>query len=303
MMNNTGRSPVSMHTKADVLYIGYPKAASVFVTRFLESHSEATIDEYCLSELLLAHSVGDSPALREKPHPNKVHISKDENVAESVCWIGGRKSWERYLYVPGAWDKVKNDIVVDPGEAALRLHKVHPRAKVLLLIREQADWLQSAYKYAISQLPAAQRSFADYCATPSGIVLLGAGHFDQTICAYIDVFGSQRVRVLRFEDIVGAPNRFAAELCAFIGISERPIPQRRENETHAQMAKIQRLFPIIERLPRSVKDSLKPHAARLLPGRRAAILSSRDIRILRNMYAASNQRTEKLISQLPAVAR
>ncbi|MFZ3338875.1 MAG: sulfotransferase [Xanthobacteraceae bacterium] len=291
------------HTRADVLHIGYPKSASTFVGQFLKNHSEVTTDHNCLAELLLPHPTSDPCIIAEKPNPDKIHISRDESIAESVCVIGELRTWQRYLYVPNAWDRVKSDIVVDPFETAARLHKVHPSARVLMLIREQVDWLQSAYKFVISQLPANQRSFSDYCTTPSGIVFLKAGHFDQTIGAYVDIFGSQRVRVLRFEDIVTAPSRFAAELCAFVGISERSIPQSRANETHALMTKIQRLLPIVERLPRGVKDAVKPHAMRLLPGARASILSSRDARLLRSMYVASNQRTEKLIAQLPGSRR
>jgi hypothetical protein len=213
--------------------------------------------------------------------------------------IGELESWQRYKYRPGAWDRVRNDVCLDPTEAALRLYKIHSDAKVLLVIREQADWLQSAYKYAISQLPARERSFTDFCTTPTGVAFLKAGHFDQTISAYVSVFGRDRVCVLRFEDISEAPRRFMAKLCAFIGISEQPLPRGRENETHAQIARIQRLFPFIESLPRGVKDALKPHAMRLIPGARGSILSSRDVRMLRGIYAASNQRTERLIRQLP----
>jgi hypothetical protein len=288
------RLAVTSHTRADVLHIGYPKAASTFIVRFLENHPEITVDQFKLSDLLHPGDI----ALGEKPCADKVHVSKDENVAESVCVIGEAKNWHKYLYAPGAWDRVKNDVVVDPGETASRLHKMHQDAKILIVIREQADWLQSVYKFVISQLPWNYRSFAGYCTTPSGIVLLQAGHFDQTIGAYVDFFGSNRVRVLRFEDIVRAPKRFTAELCGFIGVSERPIPQRRENETHTQIARIQRFFPVIEQLPRSVKNSLKPYAMRLIPGARGAILSSRDLRMLHSIYAASNQRTERLIRQL-----
>jgi hypothetical protein len=291
---------MTTHTRADVLHIGYPKAASTFLVGFLQSHPQITVDQFQLSDLL--QPTAGALAIRQKPYADKVHVSKDENVAESVCVVGDLKNWQRYLYEPGAWDRVKNDIVVDPAEAALRLHKVHPEAKVLIVIREQTDWMQSVYKFVMSQLPWNRRSFTDYCTTPSGIVLLQAGHFDQTIRAYIDIFHSNRVRVLRFEDIISSPKRFTADLFGFIGVSDRPIPPRRENETHAQVARIQRFFPFIEALPRGVKDTLKPHAMRLIPGARRAILSSRDIRMLCSIYAATNQRTDKLIRQLSRAA-
>jgi hypothetical protein len=288
--------PIVTHTRADVLHIGYPKAASTFIVRFLENHPEVTVDQFKLSELL--RPVAGGLAISNKPCADKIHVSKDENVAESVCVTGDVKNWKKYLYVPGAWDRVKHDVVIDPSEAASRLHKVHSHAKIVLVIREQSDWLQSVYKFVMSQLPWNRRSFADYCSTPSGIVLLQAGHFDQTIRAYVDLFGSNRVRVLRYEDILNHPKRFTAELCKFVGVSERPLPQRRENETHAQIARIQRFLPFIEQLPHGAKDILKPYAMRLLPGARGTILPSRDIRLLRSIYAAGNQRTERLVRQL-----
>jgi hypothetical protein len=295
-MTDTEPSPVIAHARADVLHIGYPKAASTFLVRYLENHPDVTVDQFKLSDLLQVHD--RRIAVSEKPCSDKVHVSKDENVAESICVVGEWKNWHRYLYVPGRWDSVKNDVVIDPAEAARRLQKVHHDAKILIVIREQTDWLQSVYKFVMSQLPWNRRSFSDYCTTPSGIVLLQAGHFDQTIRAYVDVFGAPRVRVLRFEEIARSPKRFAAELCNFLGVSELPLPRRRENESHAQVARIQRFFPFIERLPHGVKDALKPHAMRLIPGARGSILSSHDIRMLRAIYAASNERTEKLIRQL-----
>ncbi len=305
-MQYTGPIPA---TNADVIYIGYPKAASTFVRRFLENHPEVTTDHDLLTPLLFASSIAGASAataIAEKPCSDKIHVSIDEKVTESVCVIGedaiGEEKWNCYRFVPDAWDKVKDDIVLDPVVSALRLQKFHPRARVLLLIREQVDWLHSAYKHYMRHLPGAQRTFADFCATPQGIACLQAGHFDQTIRAYIDVFGDDHVHVLRFEDILGAPKRFATELCAFIGISEKPIPQGRENEANAQVARLRRRFPIIDQLPSEIKAVLKPFAARL-PGRRGVLLSSREIRILRSLYATSNQRTGKLLSKLSPVAR
>lgn len=296
VMNDIVPSPVT--TNAHVLYIGYPKAASVFVGKYLENHPEVTIDHHQLALLLISRSPGDFSPDVGKPCHGKIHVSRDEGFAESLCVTGDLENWHRHKYVPGAWDRVKGDIHVDPGEASSRLHKAHPDSKVLIVIREQTDWLNSIYKYSINELPAADRSFADYCATPYGSVLLQAGYFDRTIRAYMDTFGSSRVCVLRYEDIIEAPERFVAKLCAFVGISERPLPRRRENDSHAQIARLLRLFPSIGRLPRKAKDAIKPHAARLLPGARGVLLSSRDIRMLRSIYAVSNQHTEKLIDQL-----
>jgi len=294
-MNDAVLTPIV--TNADVVYSGYPKAASVFLGKFLENHPEVTIDHHGIVPLLLQSNSTSFP-IAAKPCHDKVHVSRDEGFAESLCVIGDLSKWHRYKYIPGAWDVVKDDILVDPDEAARRLHRAHPQAKVLIVLREQTDWLNSIYKYSINELPAAQRSFADYCATPYGTVLLQAGHFDKTITAYLDIFGSNRICVLRYDDLVNAPGRFTARLCAFIGIAEQPLPPRRENESHAQIARLLRLFPIVGRLPRSAKDAIKPRAARLLPGARGMLLSSRELRLLRSVYVLSNQRTEKLIERL-----
>jgi hypothetical protein len=291
----------SAHVQADVIYIGYPKAASTFVGRFLESHPQVTTDRDLLSPLLHGSSIADpGTAMAEKPWPNKIHVSIDEMVALSVC-LADEETWKSWRLIPGAWDKVKDDVLLDPATAASRLKKNHSRAKVLLLIREQSDWLHSAYKHFLRHLPTTQRTFADFCATPQGIAMLQAGYFDQTIGTYIDVFGSERVRTLRYEDILDAPKQFTARLCAFLGVSERPIPQRRENETNVQVARIRRRFPIIDQLPAGIKAALKPFAARF-PGRRGLLLSSGEVRILRSLYASSNQRTDKLLSQLSGVS-
>ena len=294
---HSGAISASVH--ADVIYIGYPKAASTYIGRFLESHPEVTTDHDLLTPVLSAPANVTATAITEKPCPKKIHVSIDEMVALSVCGIAQEK-WESHRLIPNAWDHVKEEVALDPAVAASRLQKVHSSARVLLLIREQIDWLHSAYKHYIRHLPSRHRRFADFCATPQGIACLQAGHFDQLIGAYVDVYGSSRVRALRFEDIVRAPKRFSAELCAFAGISERPIPQRRENESNAHVARFRKHFPMIDCFPVNLKNILKPVAARL-PGGRGVILSSREISMLRSIYAASNQRTEKLIAQLSTV--
>lgn len=287
-------------TNADVLYIGYPKAASVFVGKFLQDHPDVTTDHNRIAPVLRLD--WSDCVLAGKPIPSKVHVCRDESVAESICIVGNLRIWQRYKYVRDAWDEIKSAICIDPAEAARRLHKVHPQAKVLMVIREQANWLNSVYKYSINQLPAGQRSFADYCATPYGKVMLDAGNYDRTISAYVDAFGGDRVCVLKYEDIVNASEFFATRLCSFIGISQRPLPAQRENESHAQVARLLRWFPALGQLPGNLKYALKSRAIRLMPGGRGTLLSSREVSLVRSFYALSNERTDMLLAQLFATA-
>ena len=228
--------------------------------------------------------------------------AKTKTLPNLVCVVGEWKNWHRYLYVPGGWDSVKNDVVIDPAEAASSPSQSASDAKVLIVIREQTDWLQSVYKFVMSQLPWNRRSFTDYCTTPSGIVLLQAGHFDQTIRAYVDVFGSHaRSACCVLKRSPGARSGLRPNSAIFSAYRNGRSHDGVKMKRHAQIARIQRFFPFIEQLPRGVKNALKPHAMRLIPGARGSILSSRDIRMLRGIYAASNQRTEKLIRQLSIV--
>src|SRR5262249_10959327 len=133
-------------TKADVLHIGYPKAASTYLGVFLDAHPQVTTDHNCIIPLLRARQLAHMPRATAKPSASKIHVSRDENVAESVCVVGDLNNWQCYKYVPDAWPRVKNDVCLDPTEAALRLQRVYSHAKIVLLIREQAEWIQSAYK-------------------------------------------------------------------------------------------------------------------------------------------------------------
>lgn len=286
------------HPKADFIYIGYPKAASTFVGRFLNQHPQVSTDRLLLYPLYAPSIAEVSLASSEKPDAGKVHISINEKVAESICVVGDQNAWDTYKFVPHALDKLKNDILIDPHEAARRLKFSYPSARVLMMIREQVDWLHSSYKFFMPRLPAKQRSFADFCATPRGIAYLEAGYFDRTIEAYAEAFGPDRIMVSRFEDINKAPQRFMSQLCAYLGISEQPLPNSRANEgSSAQVSRIRRSAPFIDQLPASIRTIGKALLS-VLPISNDMLLSDSEIAALRQKYETSNERTEKLIAQL-----
>ena len=284
--------------KADFVYIGYPKAASTFVGRFFSQHPQVSTDRMLLHPLYAPSMADVSPASAEKPDPTKVHVSINEKVAESICVVGNRDTWNTYKFIPNASDKLTGDILLDPTEAARRVKQAYPSARVLMMLREQVDWLHSSYKFFMPRMPARQRSFADFCATPRGVAYLAAGHYDRTIEAYVATFGADRVMVLRFEDIRRAPQRLMTQLCTYLGIAEQPLPESPANEgSSAQVSRIRRLAPVIDSLPAGVRTAGKALLS-LLPVSNAIMLSESEIGMLRNKYAESNEKTEKLIAGL-----
>jgi hypothetical protein len=147
-------------------------------------------------------------------------------------------------------------------------------------------------------LPARQRSFADFCATPRGITYLAAGHYDRTIEAYVDTFGADNIIVLRFEDIRRAPQRLMTQLCSYLGIGERPLPTNPANEgSSAKVSRVRHALPIIDSLPQGVRAVGKTLLA-LLPVSNAMMISEPEAAALRRKYADSNARTEALLSRL-----
>jgi Sulfotransferase family len=294
---------MTAHVSADVLYVGYPKAGSTFIYRFFDSHPEVTIDRHKLRPLVYARLANEKTNTIEKLDSSKVHVSLDEQITESPYLIAEREIWKKYCFIPNAWDQVKHYLSMSPHELPACLRELYPSSKVLMVIREQSDWLHSIYKYSMLHLPAGQRKFSEYLSTPHGIASLEAGHFDQTIEAYVDAFGSSRVGVLRFEDIINAPEHFSKSLCGYLGIPIRRLPEAAENQSLVQIAKLRKLLPAVDRLPLRIKKNITPAVKALasrLPVGRKTMLSDDEIRMLRSFYKMSNERTDKLLSRLSA---
>jgi hypothetical protein len=277
--------------KPDVLYIGYPKAASTFLRRYFATHPGVSSDEQMMAQILYQRDY--SPILQPKPS-GKVHISCDESVAESVCVVGSILPWAENLYHPGEFNKVKFDVIFSSFEAAKRLKAIFPGAKVLMVIRDQISWFESVYKYIISSLPITQRNFEDYLYTPQGLALLEAGYYDATILAYYHEFGKENVCVLRYEDL--NTELFQRQLCGFVGIEFVPFPPQRVNTGHANLARLHRTLPFISKLPWELKQLLHPLKP-FIPGRKGSLLTKEQVLQIREKYAISNTRTKKLLGE------
>lgn len=202
------------------------------------------------------------------------------------------------MFTPGAWDRVVSDIRFDPEEMARRVGIQYPDARILVVIRDQADWLGSAYRYFLPRLPERQRSFEDFCLTPRGHIYREAAHYDRTIHAYGERFGLSNLCVLRFELLRMSPETFLARTSEFLGVDLVTLPSGVVNPSSSPaVSRIRRRLPYLDRLPGPVKKLLR-RAADAVPTMNSPILSA-DVRAsIAASYAESNRRTEDLLVQI-----
>jgi len=274
--------------RADVLYIGYPRAASTFLSNYFRAHPQINHDDQMIADILYHPNL--QPEMVDKPD-DKVYISSDESIAESVCITGRTDVWGKHLYNPGAFNLVRYDLIIDPKEAARRMKKWHPKAKILMVIREQVDWFSSLYKYTLSQLPPGQRTFHDYWITPQAIAMRLAAHHDIVIKAWRAQFDD--VLVLRCENLM-QPGTLD-HLAKWLGVEPIPFVIKRANESNATLSKLHRRLPFLSAMPLGIKSALRP-LAMMLPNKRGSLLSAKEEQMIREIYRASNMRTAPLLA-------
>jgi len=162
-MTETKRLPVVVH-------IGYPKAASTFLQGFFESHDE--VDFYHVNLKALGPNGSGCEDFGSAAHnrTSKVRLISNEKIAEAIIVTGEVRIWNKNRFTPGAWKTVEPHIRFDQAETARRVKSGFGADKIIIVLREQSSWLNSAYKFFLPRLPRNRRSFKDFLQTPRGIL-------------------------------------------------------------------------------------------------------------------------------------
>lgn len=287
-----------MSERPSIVHVGYPKAASTFLQDYVASHPEVAYTMVTMDPLHdPSFAAMPSPAGRNSSDGRVTFIS-NEKLAESIVVVGDSLVWHRNKFTPGSWDVVAPHVRLDPLEAAQRVKTSFGVNKALIVVREQVEWLLSAYKYFLPRLPAGRNSFADFCDTPRGRVYLKAGHVDETIAAYRQVFGDGNLCILDTNHLKSDPNSFASALCRFMGVGVRPLPEGRANVGASNLnTLVRRRFPVVDRLP----NGLKRFGGTVLKGivrKELAMFSQREIEDIRSRYAESNRLARQMLQDL-----
>lgn len=122
--------------------------------------------------------------------------------------------------------------LVDPYAVLRNLKSVFPSAKVLIVIRRQADYLASLYSFRVAVRGLEHRSFSAFLKEELRAGLAAALRYDELISAYAKAFGSENVLVLPLEMLVDEPKEFVGRIEEFMGVRAGDVKgMSRSNES------------------------------------------------------------------------
>lgn len=259
------------------IHIGFPKTASTWLQDFFSSHPEICFvlkpkffqrDDYFKKGKEFYLSLFQS----ERGH--KITGEGDETYS-----VGGHSSFDGI---------------------AQRIHQTLPEAKIIIVIRNQVDWLSSLYKHKVRK--GRPWSFKKFLNSSSGKEYISAGFYSTTLELYFKLFGRENVLVLFYEELENNPSEFLNKISNFLGISKfdySRADKRIKVSLTNRGAKIKQKINYINRIGfchKYLKRFIMYIDRKLLMRLKDVELISREEKLaIRNLYAEDNKKLIKLV--------
>lgn len=206
----------------DTVYIGQQKTGSTFLRSYFSQNSGISWTRHATMFQL-------------DPFVPKQYLARFENEKDCDCLVdmyeglsagyhfGEATQWDAAIALNP--DQVLNGKIMIPGqrETAERIHAALPDARILVTLRNQADWLRSNYLHYMLGLPSNRRQFSDFLQTREGKLLLAAGAYDHLLNCYRELFGPEKVHVILLEELAADEPKVLQDLCKFLGVDYAPF--------------------------------------------------------------------------------
>ena len=225
-------------------------------------------------------------------------------------WV---RSLEEYLelFVPAGSKKVIGEasiLYLYSQEAAERMAKFNPDAKILIFVRSPERFIPSYHQQLLYNCDEDETDLArawemsgrrtgdtlpDGCRDPRLLDYKSIGKFGEQAARYLDCFGEGRVRIVRFEEWTANPHRTYMSLLRFLGLGDDGQTEfPRINAAHDHRSQLvarltQRPPPFATRISRAV---------RTLPG----LSGLQPARLLRKLNRVEGYRRGQLSPDLRA---
>lgn len=187
------------------MHVGFPKTGTTTLQRYLFSRLQGI--EYWGKEV----ESTQFDAL------NDFIFENDEGVLNTNLL-----SQEKDTLLISNEDYTHPKVATSLFSVATDLGKLYPDAKIIIVIRNQLDFVKSWFNAGFEH---SSVSFSEFIANFSDSILYksGALNYDEIVYKYQEVFGVQSVKVIPFELLKFDPNVFYAEISETIGLDKDEV--------------------------------------------------------------------------------
>lgn len=232
------------------IHVGYPKNASTMLQTDIFPNIPSIV--YC------GRRYDSASAFVNKEMESAIHsISFKDSIGYDADKVRAQIMGALNEIVPEAdgkvlisWEAFTHN-VADRGLIASRLKDLFPNAKILFVIRNQLDSIESMYHFLVAQgggniNPAygrpSVRSLKAWLSDQEDFVYrsyLETLKYNKIYSIYANQFMPESVKILLFEDLKDSPQLFLDELGAFLGVPNIPatLMQKRNSRSSAGMSR------------------------------------------------------------------
>lgn len=257
--------------KVGFFFVGFPKSGSTTFYDLLRTHPEVF-----------------SPEVKELNHFNTDHIREFERRLGDDYFQLARSEADYSAFFQGPPGRIAGDfnpIYIFSEEAPRNIFNYNPDARILISVREPVSFLrsfhfQSLYNLiedepdflkalALEDSRRAGQNIPQYCHNPFYLYYSWLVEYKQHIERYVEVFGSENVKIILFDDILSDERKAYLEVLDFLRLCDREFvpPRPDRNPSHAlRFASLRQLVftPAIKKwLYTKTPRSLLPVGARI----------------------------------------
>ncbi|GLY30145.1 sulfotransferase [Kineosporia sp. NBRC 101731] len=215
----------------DFFLLGAPKAGTTALHAALAQHPQLYLSAVKEPKFYLCD--GRPPPRSGQRGPGDAHSAQE--------WVWRRGEYEALFDVapPGTLKGESTPFYLYDRTAQRRIHADVPHAKMLVVLRDPIDRAYSNWMHLWSDGLEPIGDFADAWAAEDARVEAGwapfwhyrrLGLYGEQLRDLIDLFGREQVHVLRYRDLVEAPDLALDKVSAFLGVDPGRVEQpAREN--------------------------------------------------------------------------
>ena len=135
--------------------------------------------------------------------------------------------------------------IIDPITNAHHLKNAFPNAKILIIIRNQFDYLTSIYSFRVVLKGQESRSFKRFLLEEEKKGIVDHLEYHRLIEDYIKLFGKERVLILPMEYLKISPNVFSDLLSSFVGVPVKLSMKNRPKNVSTKLLYVLSIWRLI----------------------------------------------------------